>query len=122
MSTHILSDVERVCDIVGIIHKGKMVMLDKVATVKRHVAKPILELEFSNTAEVERFKKLIESHLGIKNIIIKSRILSLTSEDLGALRKRIYALMTHYGFDLIRMEIKSATLEDVFLKLTGGYR
>jgi len=122
MSTHILSDAERVCDVVGIIHKGKMVMLDKMATIKQHVAKPILELEFSNTTEVERFKKLIESHLRIKNIIIKSRILSLASEDLGALRKRIFALMTHHDFDIIRMEIKSATLEDVFLKLTGENR
>lgn len=46
-STHILSDVDRICDDVVIINKGKIVAQSSLIELKEKYSKPILEIEFS---------------------------------------------------------------------------
>jgi len=48
LSTHILADVERVCDTVGIINKGRMILeSDRQALLDRY-ALPVFEIEVEN--------------------------------------------------------------------------
>lgn len=47
LSTHILSDVDRICDEVIIINKGEIVVISPLSELKEKYAKPILEVEFS---------------------------------------------------------------------------
>lgn len=46
LSTHILSDVDRICDDVIIINKGKIIVSSSLSELKEKYAKPILEVEF----------------------------------------------------------------------------
>ena len=46
MSTHILSDVERVCDHVGIIDRGRLVTVSTVDALQRKYARSTFEIEF----------------------------------------------------------------------------
>jgi len=48
LSTHILSDVDRICDDIIIINKGKIVVTSSLSELKEKYAKPILEVEFSS--------------------------------------------------------------------------
>lgn len=50
-STHILSDVDRVCDDVAIINKGRIIALSSITEMKEKYAKPILEVEFDQDAD-----------------------------------------------------------------------
>ena len=50
MSTHILSDVERVCDTVGIIDRGKLVTQSTVEELRQRYARSAFELEFEEDA------------------------------------------------------------------------
>ena len=50
MSTHILSDVERVCDMVGIIDRGKLVTVSSVDALRRQHARSAFEMEFMEDA------------------------------------------------------------------------
>jgi ABC-2 type transport system ATP-binding protein len=45
-STHILSDVDRICDDVVIINEGKLVVSSPLSELKAKYASPILEVEF----------------------------------------------------------------------------
>jgi ABC-2 type transport system ATP-binding protein len=47
-STHILSDVDRICDDVIIINEGKLVVAGPLADLKTKYASPILEVEFAS--------------------------------------------------------------------------
>ena len=60
-STHILSDVDRICDDVVIINHGKLVTASPLSELKAKYATPILEVEFTDdpsklTAEIEKEK------------------------------------------------------------------
>ncbi len=55
LSTHILSDVDRICDEIIIINKGKIVVTSSLSELKEKYAKPILEVEFSSDpSEMEK--------------------------------------------------------------------
>ena len=46
MSTHILSDVERVCDMVGIVDKGVLITVSSVEDLRRRFTGSVFEMEF----------------------------------------------------------------------------
>jgi ABC-2 type transport system ATP-binding protein len=48
-STHILSDVDRICDDVAILNKGKLITLSPLSKLKEKAGKPILEIEFASS-------------------------------------------------------------------------
>lgn len=51
LSTHILSDVDRICDDVIIINRGKIVTESPLSKLKEKYAQPILEVEFEQDVE-----------------------------------------------------------------------
>ena len=51
MSTHILNDVERVCDKIGIIDRGRLIALDRTDELLRRHAAPIVEVTFDDEPE-----------------------------------------------------------------------
>ena len=56
MSTHILSDVERVCDMVGIINKGNLITVSEVDELQQKYARSVFEMEF-----IEDASRFVES-------------------------------------------------------------
>ncbi len=54
MSSHVLSEVERVCDRVGIIRAGKMVAVEKIETLKAKMGQ-LVTVEFDETFDVKDF-------------------------------------------------------------------
>jgi ABC-2 type transport system ATP-binding protein len=55
MSTHILADVERVCDTVGVINEGRMVAVERVEDLREAHGSRRLELRFDGTAGARHF-------------------------------------------------------------------
>lgn len=56
-STHILSDVERICDYVGILNEGKLVVSGTLDDLKQRFAKNQIAIEFSSNAQLNDFSK-----------------------------------------------------------------
>jgi len=50
-STHILSDVERVCDVIGIIHKGQLLIEDTLSNLKKQYLESKIIIETNQTFE-----------------------------------------------------------------------
>jgi len=68
-STHILSDVDRICDDVVIINNGKLVVSSPLSELKAKYASPILEVEFISdptkilaTVRKEKWAKKVEQN------------------------------------------------------------
>ena len=54
-STHILSDVERICDYVGILDQGALQVVGTLESLKERYAKPQIELNFETQIEAQQF-------------------------------------------------------------------
>ena len=71
MSSHVLSEVERVCDRVGIIRDGKIVEVQRIETLKEKMGQ-IVSVEFDETPTVDDFRLP-----GVSAIQLTGRTLSL---------------------------------------------
>ena len=54
-STHILSDVERICDRVGILHHGQLQVIGTLEELKERYAQAQIEIIFENNEAAQRF-------------------------------------------------------------------
>lgn len=54
-STHILSDVERICDYVGILDQGTLKVTGELEALKERYAQPQIEVAFEEVEQAQRF-------------------------------------------------------------------
>ena len=122
MSTHILSDVERVCDTLGIIDQGRLVTVASVEELRRRYAPSVIELQFDEDAapilpllEGQPWLEKVESVLsnGLPTIRIKAR-------DVVIAKTEVPRLVAQSGLPLLRYEVKMPSLEDIFVELVSG--
>ena len=121
-STHILADVERVCDDVAILERGRVVASAGIAelTARATANRLVVELEGQDDAAV--VKSSLEGRPWLKSVETADRTLRMTVSDVAAAQREIPAAIGSAGLPLRRFEIEEASLEDVFVELVGGAR
>jgi ABC-2 type transport system ATP-binding protein len=123
MSSHILSDVERVCNMVGIVNKGKLVTVDSVEGLQKKYARSIFEIEFMEDAMpfVESLKKinwLADAALVIDNGTPRITVRAI---DVERARKELPRLISDSGLTMTRYELTLPSVEDIFVEImTNG--
>ena len=115
-SSHILQEVEAICDRVIIINKGEIVANDKLSNLKKG--------NEANHAVIVQFKEAIDKHL-LENIKDVSDIEQITTSNLKlrtlnpeAVRKQILELSLQHNLNIVSLQSESQSLEDVFRSLT----
>ena len=124
MSTHILADVERVCDTIGIISNGRLVTQEPREVLLAQYAIPAFEVEIdsgfeaslSNWANMLRQKSWVRSASisGLKGKVIVS--------DIETAKRELLPSAAQADLVLTRYEMLRPSLEDIFLRLVdeGG--
>ncbi len=121
MSTHILSDVERVCDVVGIINKGKLVTTSSVEELQRRYARLVFELEFEEDssalqAKLQACPGWINRNGGDKRRAGAARPV----KDIERARKRAAGGGRPPAGRRCALRGDMPSLEDIFVELIGG--
>lgn len=118
LSTHIMQEVEAICDRVIIINRGKIVADDKTSVIQQK-ARPdnILEVEFDSPVELS----LLRTVKGISKAenlgVNKYRIFSPPGADP---RGDLFEFAVRNKIKVLEMQKSESTLEEVFQSLTGG--
>jgi ABC-2 type transport system ATP-binding protein len=120
MSTHILEDVERVCDTAGIIDRGRMVATAETSELARSFAPPVLELAFDAPEAATAFAAAWRDDGGTASVDVDGAKARLLAADLLGARTSALRLVVAHDLPLARLETRSASLEDVFVHLVGG--
>ncbi len=108
VSSHILSEVEKVCDRVGIIKDGTIVAVEDVETLKRKSGK-VMEVTF---AEPVTKKDLATPE--ISNVVIDNK--TATFNVTGDMNKTIKHLSQ---FTITDLTAKELSIEDIFMHYYG---
>lgn len=115
-STHILSDIEAICDHVVVLDKGKNVLEGSIDELKNIKRKNTIKIRFRSNEELKGFKSLDK----FSNLVIneKGDTLYLTDEDNQL--KDLDILYELYKLNIFPLEIKieEPTLENIFLEVT----
>jgi ABC-2 type transport system ATP-binding protein len=119
-STHILADVERVCDAVAILERGKVVANADIADLTARATANRLILEVEGDGALSRLQGELAGRAWVKSLEPDARTLRLTVSDLSAAQREVPAAIASAGVALRRFEIEEASLEEVFVELVGG--
>lgn len=112
-STHILSDVERICDRIACLHDGKIAFsgtLEEIRTVRNGDR---IELDFLTEQDAENFLKLYADGEKI------SRTKLLFSKKNAHDMRKMMECLTQDQIPIVRLERLEPTLEDLFLEVIG---
>jgi len=125
ISTHILSEVEMICDRVIIVSKGKIVADSPTSELRlRYGQRSQIRLQAGGCG-MEELKKAVRSLPGITaceavegEAGLASVLLSLGTDE--ELRPSVFSLVKEKGWVLYEMALQRNSLEDVFRSLTVG--
>lgn len=118
-STHILSDVERVCDTVAILHEGRVVTQAPIGELKARYGGTRIVAEVTGEA-VSLAEEFAAAPWAAEVHRVENGTLAITANDLDAAYVAIPAAVARRGIGLVRMEAGEVSLEEVFVDLVGG--
>ena len=124
LSSHILSEVQEVCDHLLIIHHGKKVASGEPAELERSLSgNPALEVVVRGEGELVQSQlallpgiTALTQHDCLEADCCAFRLESAAGEDL---REAVFQTCARQGFPLLELRRDTLTLEDIFLKLTS---
>jgi ABC-2 type transport system ATP-binding protein len=121
-STHVLADVERICDRVGIMDRGRLVTEGPLDELLARYARPIYRIE-AEPGQAEALARLASALRetawvdGVTDDGPGRLVVSVTDE--GTASGGLLPLVVAAGLRLSVFERARPTLEDVFLRLVG---
>jgi ABC-2 type transport system ATP-binding protein len=118
LSTHIMQEVQAICDKVVIIHLGKIVADAPVEEIKTLAQKErIVKVEFAQSIDANMLTDKIQ---GIKTIqSISPTIWEIRSHQDNDIRAEIFKLATQENWTILEIKQEEKNLENVFRELTG---
>lgn len=120
MSSHLLDDIERICDEVAIIDKGRLVVQSTIKGLRERYSAPVLELDFETAVPgiVDKLAAL-NSVVSVESVSGGGRVLRVLLDDPSGGRDAVLGAISGYAATLRRYELVQPTLEDVFVRLVG---
>jgi ABC-2 type transport system ATP-binding protein len=128
LSTHILPEVEAVCEKVIIINKGKLVATDSVENLKNRAGlggATLVQIENTGDLDPLTVHQRLEQVPGVSKVLDRvthGPRLVFEVENLQGrnVRPELARAVVHAGWNLVELKSSTMTLEEVFLELTGS--
>src|SRR5215213_8936666 len=115
-SSHILQEVEAICDRVIIINKGRIVADDKLINLQKASSANIVKVGFKEALEAEWLKRLNAVTTVNK---IDSYTWALETEQPELVRKQLLELSLQHNLNIVSLQSENQSLEEVFRSLTS---
>lgn len=114
-SSHILQEVEAVCDRVIIINKGKMVADDSLSNLKKNSSSQSVKIIFKEEVNEEVFKGLRSAKSFTSN---GNNEWMIESNNADAVRKELLQLAVEKNLNIVSLQNTGSNLEEIFRSLT----
>lgn len=115
-SSHILQEVEAICDRVIIINKGQIVADDKLSNLRtKNAGQEVIKVEFKESVSPEVLKKINGIHSVLATHNTQFTIHCTNAEGV---KKQLLQLAIDQNLNIVSLQTDTQSLEDVFKTLT----
>jgi ABC-2 type transport system ATP-binding protein len=116
ITTHYMEEAERLCDRLAIVDHGKIIVTDRPKTlITQHFKEEAIEFELDEHIDEEVFRQMA----GVTNAQLENGKMIIYSSEVPITISALMELAKQRNIQLTNLYVRRATLEDVFLKLTG---
>ncbi|NLT43719.1 MAG: ABC transporter ATP-binding protein, partial [Anaerolineae bacterium] len=121
MSTHILADVERVCDTIGIIARGRLITEAPRQELLSRYAVPAYEVEThpENAAALAAWAAALGDASWLQGVSLDGHRCRLQVADVERAGPLLMAALAQSGLPVVRYQVVRPSLEDIFLRLVN---
>jgi ABC-2 type transport system ATP-binding protein len=116
-SSHILDDVQKVCDDIGILRRGEMVYQGSLDDLLRRYVSNSYDVGLRSGAQDVKDALLIEPWVRTVEVG-PNETLSIGVSDLAEAEMRLVQILAASGYPVVSMTRSTSSLEDVFLEVT----
>lgn len=117
-STHILSDVDRICDDVVIINQGKLIAVSPLSELKAKYATPVLEIEFD--IEPKGVAEKFRAESWVQKVEANGNIVKVYLRDEAVMKEnRPLKIINDFSYGVLKYGLNLPQTEDLFLGLIG---
>jgi ABC-2 type transport system ATP-binding protein len=117
VTTHYMEEAARLCDRVAIMDAGRIIAMDTPAHLIASLgAEQVLEVELARAEDDERFLAELPDVVSVRR---RGRAFALATGSLRDLLPRVLRACEERGNPITTLTTHAATLEDVFVALTG---
>ena len=114
-SSHILQEVEAICDRVIIINKGRIVADDTLANLQQRSSATVVRVSFKEPLEAEWLARLPE----VKSVHkVDTYTWNLETEAPEVVRKAVFGMAVEHNLNIVSLQTHSESLEEIFRSLT----
>ena len=117
ISSHLLSEVEKLCREVAIINEGKLLAEDTMENLRRKLSKTV-ELEIELSQAKEEITKALSSFDFIQGIKQRENLLTLRVKSDQDYRAPISETISRQGGIVLGIKVKEMSLEEAFITIT----
>lgn len=117
LSTHILSDIERVCDKVSILDKGQILVTDNLENLKNKYIQPIFDIEFDKHRV--KLDKVLLNFKWVDNISIVGNKASIYVNNLDIAKSELLKILVQHENNILSYNLRKCNLEDIFIRLVN---
>ncbi len=115
-SSHILQEVEAICDRVVIINKGQLVADDNLQNLRRKGnSSNVVRVSFKEALEQEWLSRLSAAKATNK---LDAFTWTITTDNPELMRKQLLELALQHNLNIVSLQTDSQSLEDIFRQLT----
>jgi ABC-2 type transport system ATP-binding protein len=116
-SSHILQEVEAICDRVIIINRGRIVADDKLADLQQRSTTNIVSVQFKEALEAEWLRRLA----GVISVNkLDTYTWTFETDKPESVRKQLLQLSIDQNLNIVSLQSHSQSLEEVFRSLTAA--
>ncbi len=118
LSTHILADVERVCDSVAIIKSGTIVAADNMARLRERYIQPVVDVVFDRV--LESVPAGIANAPHVDRAALDGDRLSVFMRDLEPGKHELLHALAGLDAGVASYSVRQPSLEDIFVRLVNS--
>ncbi|MFD2117849.1 ABC transporter ATP-binding protein [Paenibacillus yanchengensis] len=115
VSSHLLSEMELMCDRIAIIQNGKLIDIRKIHELRQQVGVQQVTIEVSDAIAAQQHVQAFYPDLAV---VIQGNSIQLVIDR--STIPEVVRYLVHQQIDLFSIQLGQQSLEDQFLQLTGG--
>jgi ABC-2 type transport system ATP-binding protein len=118
LTTQYLEEADELADRIGIIDHGRIVAEGEPEALKRKVGSDVVVARVAG--DVDAAERAVEAVPGVESVAVHADELHISVADGAATVSPVAVALNDCGVRVLELTLRTPTLDDVFLDLTGG--